>query len=267
MVGMKSPLLPPPGIGLFLDTSKNANNDGQIRDVSSPPAEANGPRTDTTVTPAKATAPVGKSVGKQCRGCGETKPLSEFYRESSHADGHRSWCKSCDAERHAARQKNATEAGGGIYRPRIPFSRDTLPQLIDVTGAGCWEWKLSRHADGYGNKKFRGEVRAHRAVWVLLFGPIPDGQQVLHSCDNPACVNPAHLFLGTQPDNMADMKAKRRAAHGENSGVARLTDSIVRSSLSEYRAGASIASLARKHGVDDKTMWQAVKGRTWRHLR
>lgn len=75
----------------------------------------------------------------------------------------------------------------------------------------CWEWSAGRNAQGYGLFWFRGSMkRASRISWELHHGPIPDQLWVLHKCDNPGCVNPDHLFLGTRSDNMKDMHAKSR---------------------------------------------------------
>lgn len=78
--------------------------------------------------------------------------------------------------------------------------------------SGCWEWQGHRLPKGYGH--FRGltakNVKAHRFAYELLVGPIPDGLRVLHRCDNPPCVNPVHLFLGTDKDNSDDKIAKGR---------------------------------------------------------
>ncbi len=84
---------------------------------------------------------------------------------------------------------------------------------------GCWLWVGAYHKTGYGlissdadERKRRKNILTHRAVWTVVNGDIPDGLFVLHRCDNPPCVNPSHLFLGTQRDNIADMHAKGRAS-------------------------------------------------------
>ncbi len=75
----------------------------------------------------------------------------------------------------------------------------------------CWEWTRYRDRAGYGQAYHEGrDVPAHRLAWILTHGPIPDGLKVLHRCDYPPCVNPAHLFLGTQGDNVRDAVAKGR---------------------------------------------------------
>lgn len=92
-------------------------------------------------------------------------------------------------------------------------SMDWLRARVVVTPSGCWEWSGGRNpVSGYGQTP--ENVAAHRVAWEIANGPIPDGQWVLHKCDNRPCCNPDHLMLGTQADNIADMKAKGRARPG-----------------------------------------------------
>jgi hypothetical protein len=91
---------------------------------------------------------------------------------------------------------------------------DWKPDLIwrhVAKGDGCWEWQAQRDKDGYGKfERLGGQYRAHRAVYELVYGPIPPGIQVCHRCDNPPCVRPEHLFLGTNVENYWDSRVKGR---------------------------------------------------------
>ncbi|MBK7086996.1 MAG: HNH endonuclease [Flavobacteriales bacterium] len=96
-------------------------------------------------------------------------------------------------------------------------------------GDGCWLWHGTKHAYGYGVFLLPGDVpvRAHRYAYERVHGPIPDGLVVMHSCDNPPCVNPAHLSLGTRDDNNRDMSQKRRNRSGATHHWTKLTDEQV----------------------------------------
>jgi hypothetical protein len=128
-------------------------------------------------------------------------------------------------------------------------------------GAGCWEWQGPRDAGGYGTLWVAkvGSRRAHRLSWMLTHGDIPHGLQVRHECDNPPCVNPAHLRLGTHADNMDDMRRRGRGRSGKHnraSGAA-VAESVNR--LGSISAAAVELGISRQaiHGMfkDGRVRW------------
>lgn len=145
----------------------------------------------------------------------------------------------------------------------------------------CWKWTRARHPKGYGQVWLAGKMRrAHRVAWELSNGPIPEGLHVLHRCDNPPCCNPAHLFLGTNADNVQDRDAKGRrvaasgdqhysrtnpeaVARGEQNGRAKLTEadvSAIRASTETHR------EIAAQFGVDRSTISDIRRREIWRHV-
>jgi hypothetical protein len=127
-----------------------------------------------------------------------------------------------------------------------------------AAATGCWEWLLSKHRDGYGLLKVDGTSRtAHRVAYEAFNGPIPDGLCVCHSCDNPACVNPAHLFLGTHVDNMLDRAKKGRDPWRS------ITEEQVLSIFADQRPNPEVAAA---HGVTRQVVWGIKKGRTWKRV-
>ena len=140
---------------------------------------------------------------------------------------------------------------------------------------GCWIWKGSKNKDGYGRFRFNGKAMlAHRVSWVLAYGEPREGSCVLHKCDNPACVRPEHLFLGSRADNHADATRKGRArwAHlrawrdrlgGERSSHV-LTEDQVKEVRLRFAAGETQTALAKTFGVHQTTIHNIVANKTWR---
>jgi hypothetical protein len=112
-------------------------------------------------------------------------------------------------------------------------------------GNGCWEWTGCQDANGYGRFCLKGQRRlASRVSWMLHNGAIPEGLFVCHKCDNPPCVNPAHLFLGTAKDNMQDCKRKGRMRHERKHSDEKLAEA-----LALIASGVSQTHVARKFGI------------------
>lgn len=122
----------------------------------------------------------------------------------------------------------------------------------------CWEWQASK-SKGYGqlsSHKSKSPYKAYRLSWELANGNIPDGMEVCHKCDNPSCVNPAHLFLGTHRENMLDAFHKGRLrmykwGKGENSNSAKLTMDQVRALRNDYASGMTYLQLAKKYSISN----------------
>lgn len=165
-------------------------------------------------------------------------------------------------------------------------------------GSGeCWEWQGARDEHGYGHVHRRPRyISAHRLSWELTTGSIPDGLFVCHRCDNPRCVNPQHLFLGSHAENVADMVAKGRSARGDRNGMrrhpdrrprgvahglhihpesiqrgsdhhhAKLNEEDVRAIRARVAGGEPQRSVARDYGVVETVVSRVVHRKSWRHV-
>jgi hypothetical protein len=138
---------------------------------------------------------------------------------------------------------------------------------------GCWWWTAGKFKNGYGSiygGEHRGHYRkAHRVSWEIHYGAIPDNLCVLHKCDNPPCVRPDHLFLGTQKDNVQDMFFKERDNHaqGEHVNTAKLTTAQVVEIRERYiPRKLSMKRLSREYGVGKSTIFCILKGISWEHV-
>lgn len=135
-------------------------------------------------------------------------------------------------------------------------------------GAGCWEWTGGRGNHKYGvfYPKHGVSALAHRVSWELAHGAIPDGMHVLHRCDNRPCVNPSHLFLGTNDDNIADKVSKGRQSRGEDRTFAKLTEADVMRIRDLVRAGISVRQIATTMPVHERNVLAAATGEAWSHV-
>lgn len=131
----------------------------------------------------------------------------------------------------------------------------------------CWEWQGSRNKFGYGTVNIQNLAsKAHRAAWFFTYGRLP-ALCILHSCDNPACCNPAHLREGTHQDNSDDKRIRGRQAYGEQVKRGHLTNINILAIRSAYRLrNATQIALASQYQVCRQTIADIVHRKTWRHI-
>jgi hypothetical protein len=152
--------------------------------------------------------------------------------------------------------------------PRGVFPRPDNRERIEAGStkcpmSGCWLWEKST-SKGYGQMTIKNRLyRSHRVSYEAFVGPIPNGLHVCHRCDNRLCVNPAHLFVGTHADNMADMARKERNT-GEGKKNTKLTAEAVRDIRRRVANGECTASIAERYGVHRGNINNIAAYRSWR---
>lgn len=156
---------------------------------------------------------------------------------------------------------------------RYEETREILANHI-ITEDGCWEFQGYRDQNGYGRLYLcanglsppKRKYFAHRAAYAFFNGVDPGKKCVCHRCDNPGCINPGHLFLGSHAKNMADMVAKGRSLAGSRNPKAKLTDSVVIAIVEDIKAGKSNTAIAREYPVSHGMVSLIRHGKCWGNL-
>ena len=143
--------------------------------------------------------------------------------------------------------------------------QQALDDRYQVSPSGCWEWTGGK-SHGYGQTRIHelwgsSPVYAHRLSALIEYGPIPSNLRVCHHCDNPKCIRPDHLFLGTDADNLGDMKAKGRSAFGEKNGMTKLSDRDIEAIRLLVSNGFTQREIAKRYGISEGHMSTIVKGK------
>ena len=187
------------------------------------------------------------SIEKHCQICG----TSFFVQPNVLKIGKGKFCsKACDSKNHP---------------PKDPLPR--FLNNIEISDSGCWNWIASIILNtGYGCFSVNNKVTlAHRWAYSYYIGPIPTGFFICHTCDNRRCVNPDHLFAGTQKDNLADASSKGRL-RGIRKQQSHLTEPQVEEIINLLKFSKKYSSIARVFSVTRQTIYLIAYNKTWKHL-
>lgn len=219
------------------------------------------------------------NITRRCRICGATfNPRKDSQTLCSHQCRAQSkttrvtlLCRECGGE--FTREPNQVRSGRKYFCSREcgfkhgkPFEKKFWNK-IEKTDS-CWLWHGTRGISGHGQVRHNGRPDlAHRVSYMIHKGPIPEGMVVRHKCDNPPCVNPYHLELGSAADNMRDKMIRNRQAKGESQGFAKFTNETVKEARRLRAEGWTYLQLEKHFGVSRQTISHACRGNTWKHVK
>lgn len=149
-------------------------------------------------------------------------------------------------------------------------AKDVIERLSNrsrVTESGCIEWTGALMHQGYGHINWNGKIhRTHRLSYAATKGEIAGGIVICHKCDNPACINPDHLFAGTKADNSADMAKKKRSTIGERNPMAKIDASVVHEIRVLGKTGMLQKDIGSKFGITREAVGLIIRGERWKHI-
>lgn len=184
------------------------------------------------------------------------------------------WLCRCDCGKEKLVQPatliNRDSTSCGCKNKKNETLEDFMQKVYAEPNTGCWLWAGNVDRDGYGVylSKKANTNRAHRVSYYLHYGSINANLSILHSCDNPSCVNPQHLRMGTSLENTQDMIRKKRNVTGEKHHASKLTEGNVRAIRDEYRAGGvTQKQLAAKYNVSSRPIYDILRGKCWKNVK
>jgi hypothetical protein len=207
--------------------------------------------------------PTSNAELKRCSKCGDLKLRVQFGCDRKRKDGLCPTCKQCRADENSKRPL--------VFGPKLPKCNPDRFwfNVSKGTDTECWIWTAGKNKNGYGKTTLHGkDIGAHRLSWIIAFGEIPDNLHVLHKCDNPSCVNPGHLFLGTNADNSRDRAQKGRNPfqNGEANPYCKLSCSDVLEIRRLSKLGVPQGEIARRYNIKQTNVSCIILRKTWRHI-
>lgn len=193
---------------------------------------------------------------RRCFYCGKEKNVTDTRRKNSKT------FHCCHEHRWASIREGLLP-----YKNREKPLKERFFSKVRKSKDGCWEW-IGAKSRGYGQILAFGKVQmAPRVSYVIHLGKIPDGLLVCHKCDNPSCVNPDHLFLGTDSDNTSDCvrKGRHKGPKGSNHPLAKLTDNDALQIKNFYSGGVTVTNLSKRYDVDRKVIYNIINGISYKN--